>query len=155
MEPAMPANMSFHIYVNPTRYMYLTSLATALQSSTLIPAPMRTWIHKRWVSLRQSFSDFTSENMTSLVPVFHRNRSGMPPPRCRYSCAMTLQTIARDSPRKHCAISMRSSRPKDQSIPTTQVCLGDSRLWTSQIIRSASPLVISTRRWFISEARDM
>ena len=60
----------------------LTSLATALQSSTFIPAPVKTCIQSLCVSLNRSFSLFTSENMTSPFSGCHRNRSGIPPPRC-------------------------------------------------------------------------
>ena len=60
----------------------LTSLATALQSSTFIPAPVKTCIQSLCVSLNRSFSLFTSENLTSPFSGCHRNRSGIPPPRC-------------------------------------------------------------------------
>src|SRR5690242_7789713 len=121
----------------PTWYHYFctTSLATAAHSSTFTPAPLSTCIQSLCVSLNRSFSLLTSANLispfsrftslssfpSSAPPTLHKNKSGTPPPRCPYSCAMTLQTVASASPSKQCAISCKSLTSYVQSNPTTQV----------------------------------
>lgn len=78
-------------YPHATLYTTVTSLATALHNSTITPAPVRTCIHSRCVSLRRSFSDLTSANMTCFFSECQRKRSGMPPPRWRYSWASFVE----------------------------------------------------------------